>query len=358
VRRLRVAIVGVGDVAQRDYLSEAHRLSDRAEIAVVCGKSPDRVQRVAAQYGIPRWTVDYHEAITDNIDIVVNLTPHHVHHEITLAALRAGCHVYTEKPLAATSTAARELERISEELNRKLVCAPSIMLFPQLVMVRNLLESGALGEIVSVHAHALGGAPPWEGYESDPSPFFSAETGPLVDMGVYPLHALTGLLGQVSSVAAVSMRTRDSFTVAEGPHAGLLVPVEVDDVWHLALRFNNAVGSIEVNFATAPSSAPECELRSERGAVAFSLLDVSAPVSVLGPDGDWVLTEVDHQRDAGPDHLLGVEHLIDCIATGAAPIPSAAAAVHVLDVIAAARTSAASGRTVILDPITTGDPGE
>ena len=342
----RLAIIGVGDVAQRDYLAEFHRISDRAEITVVCGHSPDRVQRIAAEYGVPEWSVDYSQAIAADVDAVVNLTPFALHHQITLAALRAGRHVYTEKPLAATVAEARELDRVAQELDRTLVCAPSIMLFPQLTMVRDLLDSGSIGSIVSAHAHALGGVPPWEGYDSDPSPFFMAGTGPLVDMGVYPLHALTGLLGPVTSVAAVSTRTRESFTVTDGPHAGLTVPVEVDDVWHLALQVGQAVASVEVNFATVPSSAPECELRGESGAVAFSLLDVSQPVSVLQPSGEWVVTDVPHRRAAGPDHILGIEHLIDCISTGAAPIPSAAHAIHVLGVIEAARASAKRGEII------------
>lgn len=94
---------------------------------------------------------------------------------------------------------------------------------------------------------------------------------------------------------------------------------------------------------------------------ALSLLDISQPASVLGSDGAWVLNDVDHQRTAGPDHLLVVEHLIDCITTGATPIPSASNAIHVLDAIAAARTSAASAtstRRPSLPPRALGMPGD
>jgi predicted dehydrogenase len=51
-----LAIVGVGDVAQRDYLPEFERVRGRAEIAVVCGRGVERVQDVAARFGVPRWS--------------------------------------------------------------------------------------------------------------------------------------------------------------------------------------------------------------------------------------------------------------------------------------------------------------
>ena len=100
---LRLAIVGVGDVAQRDYLPEFHRLAGRAEIVAVCGVHADRAKDVAARLGVPRWSTDYRATVeAGDVDAVVNLTPIPVHPEITLAALRAGRHVYTEKPLASS----------------------------------------------------------------------------------------------------------------------------------------------------------------------------------------------------------------------------------------------------------------
>jgi predicted dehydrogenase len=60
---LRLAIVGVGDVAQRDYLPEFHRLAGRAEIVAVCGVHADRAKDVAARFGVPRWSTDYRAVV-------------------------------------------------------------------------------------------------------------------------------------------------------------------------------------------------------------------------------------------------------------------------------------------------------
>lgn len=348
---VRVGIIGVGDVAERDYLPEWHRLEGQAVISVVCARSPERARRAAERWGADRWSTDYRDVVSSDIDAVVNLTPFNVHYPITLAALRAGKHVYTEKPVAMHPAQAKALEQLATERGLALVCAPSIMLFPQIAKVRRLLASGEFGVVRSARAQAVGGAPPWPGYDSDPSFFFEEDAGPLVDIGVYPLHVLTGLLGPASSVAAMAAQTMQSFVVTDGPFEGKVVPVEAENTWQVIARLGGCLASIEANFSTAGSAAAECELRGERAAVAFSLFDVSAPISLL-PAGqsEWTEVPVTHERAAGPDHLLGVAELVACIAEGRSPVPSASHAIHVLDVIEAARESARTGRTVTVEP--------
>jgi predicted dehydrogenase len=344
---LRLAIVGVGDVAQRDYLPELRRLADRAELTVTCSRTPERAREIAERFGIPRWTTSYEDAVgADDVDAVLNLTPISLHVEVTLAALAAGKHVYSEKPLALSSDDARG---IGEEADRRgcvVVAAPSVLLFPQVRRAQEILTSGELGNVHTARGHGLGGVPPWEGYLSDPSPYFAREAGPLVDMAVYPLHALTGLLGPVRQVSALSTRTRQSFDVVDGPFAGVSVPVEAEDNWHLLLRFDGgALASVEANNCAAGALAPELELRGERGSVGISLLDVSEPLKLL-LDGVERAEVVPHERDSGPDHLLGVEHLVECVETGRQPTVSVAHARHVLEVLEAAATSADEGRLV------------
>ena len=347
---VRLAIIGVGDVAERDYLPEWHRLAGQAEIAIVCGRSGDRVRRVADEYHVPNWSTDYREVVESDIDAVVNLTPIGSHYDITLAALEAGLHVYTEKPIALSAQHARTLRDAAAAAHLVLVCAPSIMLFPQVVEVRELVTSGELGVIRSARAQALAGVPPWPGYHSDPTPFFEMGAGPLVDMGVYPLHVLTGLLGPVTRVAAIASRGRERFTVSEGPFEGKVVPVETEDEWQLLASLGDCIASVEANFSTVGSAAADCELRGDRGAVAFSLFDVAAPISVLRPgEGDWTDLPVAHEREGGPDHVLGIQHLVECIRDGSAPIPNADHAIHVLEIIEAAREAALSGRAVAVE---------
>jgi predicted dehydrogenase len=359
--RIRVGLIGVGDVAERDYLPEWHRLAEWAEISVVCGRTPDRARQVAENYGLARWSTDYLEVVRSDIDAVVNLTPINTHYDVTLAALEAGRHVYSEKPLASTPHEARSLQDAARARGLVLACAPSIALFPQVARVRSLVSAGRLGTVRAARAQALAGVPPWPGYGSDPTPYFEALAGPLVDVAVYPLHALTSILGPVSDVTAMALRSRDHFLVGDGRHKGKSVAVEGDDTWQVLARLDGCIASIEANFSTVGSAAADCELRGDRGAVAFSLFDVSAPVALMTEAREWSEVPVAYERKTGgPDHVLGVEHFLRCISEGTAPVLSAERAIHVLEVIEAARESARTGRTAVLEPSQLGPfpPGE
>jgi predicted dehydrogenase len=343
---LRLGVVGPGDVAERDYLPELGRLAGRAEVVAFASRDGERARAAAGRWGGTAHA-GYEELLSDPaVDAILNLTPIGLHAEVTLAALAAGKHVYSEKPLAGGVAEARAVRDAAAQRRLVLVCAPCVMLFPQVVHAAEVLASGAIGTPSSVRASAFGGAPPWEGYASDPSPFFSADGGPLVDMAVYPLTAIAGLIAPVERVAAVSSRTRDAFEVADGPAAGLRVPVEVDDNWQLVLELRGGVpASVEANFCAQATAAPELEIRGDAGTLALSLLDVSEPVRLF-TEGEWHETHVPHEREAGPDHLLGVEQLVECVASGAEPSLSADRAIHVLAVIAAARRAAGVGRFV------------
>ncbi len=363
-RQLRLAVVGVGDVAQRDYLPHAHRIADVAEIVMVCGRGEDRAREVAGHYGIARWAAGYRQAVAaGDVDAIVNLTPPQAHVEVTLAALSAGKHVYTEKPLAPSAAQAAGLRDEAARRGLTLVCAPSVMVFPQLVAAGKVVASGRLGPIHAARAVAFGGVPPWAGYISDPTPYFRGGAGPLVDMGVYPLHALAGLLGPVRKVIAISSRTRDRFTVADGPARGTVVPVEVDDNWQLILecatgtgtqRGTGAIASVQANFCAVAAAGPECELFGEHGTLAFDLLDVAAPLKLSAGEG-WTEQEVAHERAGGPDHILGVRHLAECVLSGRQPLLGPDGAIHVLEVLEAAQASARAGRAI--EVLAGGRPG-
>lgn len=343
--KLGLGVVGAGDVALRDYLPELPRLAGRVELTAIAARSEVHARAAAARFGARRWTTSYNELVAyDDVDAVVNLTPFALHVDVTLAALEAGKHVYSEKPLAST---VRDAERIAATAHARglvVVSAPSVLLFPQVQRALELVRSGALGPIHSARGHGLGGIPPWEGYASDPTPYFTEPGGTLADIAVYPLHALTGLLGPARRVAALSARTRSSFTVSTGPLAGLLVPLEVDDEWQLVVQLESGcLASVEASNAADYTLAPELELLGERAALGLSLLDVAQPIRLAGADG--VREEhVPHERASGPDHLLGIEHLVDCVEQGTPPVPSVEHARHVIEVLEAARRSARTGQ--------------
>lgn len=350
--KIKLALLGCGDVAQRDYLPEFHRLADRTELVAVCGRTPERARHVSQAYEIRAWYTDYAQMLAEtDAEAVINLTPIQFHAETNLAALQAGKHVYTEKPAATT---VREAEYIWLEARRRsltLICAPCVLLFPQMRYARSLLEAGEIGEVYSARGSGHGGVPPWSGYTSDPTPYFAKGGGPALDMGVYPLHALTGVLGPARRVTAMTGRALRSFTVQDGPARGKEVSVEVDDNWHLLLDFGGSrLAAVEANYCVQGSRAPQLELFGLRGTIAVHLLDVSAPVEILRPGSGWESVALPRAgRHSGPDHLLGVEHLLDCIQGRSAPILTIEHALHVIEILEKAALSAAEGRTFAIE---------
>src|SRR5215218_2790216 len=322
-RNVKLALLGCGDVAQRDYLPEMHRLAGRADLVAVCGRTTDRVRQVADQYDIPARYDNYRTMLAESdAEAVINLTPIQAHTETTLAALAAGKHVYSEKPVATSLDDARRIHDEAERRGLTLVCAPSVLLFPQVRFAWDFVNSGRIGTVHAALGRGYGGVPPWSGYPSDPSPFFARGGGPLADMGVYPLHAITGILGPVKRVSAFAAQARDSFVVEEGPFAGNRVPMEVADNWHLMLDFGDGrLASVTANNVAQDSRAPQMELFGLAGTISVNLLDVSAPVETLVVGEGWTSHAIPHERSAGPDHLLGVEHLVECLSGGARPIP-------------------------------------
>jgi predicted dehydrogenase len=98
---VRLGVIGTGDVASRDYLPELGRLAGRAEIVAFASRDGERARAVAAGFDGARAYAGYADLLSDpSVDAILNLTPIGLHAEVTLAALAAGKHVYSEKPLA------------------------------------------------------------------------------------------------------------------------------------------------------------------------------------------------------------------------------------------------------------------
>ena len=128
------------------------------------------------------------------------------------------------------------------------------------------------------------------------------------------------------------------------------MPVESDDDWQLLVELEaGVVATVQANFCARAAAGPELELHGETGTAGASLLDVAEPIRLLRPDDDdWRDVPVDARRSEGPDHILGVQHLAQCVRSQQEPLVSMDHAIHVLDVLAAAEESSATGAAVRL----------
>lgn len=196
---LRVGMIGAGHIAR----SHVRVWQAEAEVVAVCSRQPHKARRLAAEHGIPHVCETACDLIArDDVDIVSIATPHHLHHPLSMAAIRAGKHVFCEKPLALTLRQAQEMWDAARRAGVKTGVQFSMRFhWPPLIHLRHLIRSGALGAIQYVEA---AWAFDWARSPSYPMGWRfkrdMAGTGALGDLGVYLIDAARWLIGEFTEV--------------------------------------------------------------------------------------------------------------------------------------------------------------
>ena len=213
---LRIGIVGCGNISMA-YLRNAP-LFRGVEIVACADINPDAAARRAADFGIRAMEVG--ALIADlTVDLVLNLTIPVAHFDISMAALSAGKHVFTEKPLAVQAEAGRTLVATAAARGLALGSAPDTFLGAAGRLARRLMEQGRIGTPVTGTAFMLGRG--MEHWHPDPSFYYQAGAGPVMDMGPYYLTMMVNLMGPVRRVQAVATSGQsERLITAAGPKHG------------------------------------------------------------------------------------------------------------------------------------------
>jgi len=358
--KLRVAVVGCGDVAHRSYLPPLRALAARAEIVGCCAAHPDSAERaVAAVRDSSPGAVafDRLDEMLERVrpDAVFNLTPAPLHAEITSACLAAGAHVYSEKPIAASIAEADRLIDQARAAGVLLLCATASAATRQIRWLREVIDSGRLGRVTLAAAEIANMGPAgWPEYTGDPAVFYGPGVGPVRDIGVYRLHELTALLGPVRRVAAMGAIAIPERTVVAGPRAGQTVTVTAPDHVMMHLEFAGGVlGQLLSSFAVPATQAPWLEIHLTGGSISLAgdQFTGEAPASFFARAAGGTLAEGWNQGltpppppDAFPLIGRGVEHFLACVAGEEQPILTAEHARHVLEIVLLAYESMTDGR--------------
>ncbi len=246
-RPVRIGFVGVGAISGI-YLKNITETFRDIEIVGVCDLIRERAENAVKKYNIPKLYNDMYELFADpDVDIVLNITRPYEHYGVTMAALRAGKHVYSEKPLAATLAEGREIMALAKEKGLMVGGAPDTFLGAGIQTCKKLIQDGFIGRPVGCagfmicHGH--------ETWHPDPEFYYKHGGGPLFDMGPYYLTALVNLVGCVESVSAMTKKSFDQRLITSQPHRGEIVDVDVDTYIAGTLRFENgAVGTLFTTF--------------------------------------------------------------------------------------------------------------
>lgn len=272
MKKLRIGVIGLGDICDV-YLKTLLANSDKVSVDACASRGLEKAQKAAAQYGIPKAYESAEQLIADpQIDMLLNLTPPAVHGKYNLMALRAGKHVYTEKPLAATFAEGQEIMSIAAEKGLTVGCAPDTFLGGRLQTMRDLIDNGTIGTVTGATGFvAYSGV---ESFHPNPAAFYQPGAGPLFDIGPYYVTALLSLLGPVRRCCAMSKRTFDIRTVISEPRRGEVIPVDVDTYTTGILEFvNGALATLLFSFDVCDSELPRMEIYGTKGTLCVPDID-------------------------------------------------------------------------------------
>jgi predicted dehydrogenase len=216
---VRWGFVGGGNVTESKASPDGAFTQDRSRVVAVARTDLARSQEYAERYGIEGAYGSIEEVCADpNVDAVFVCTPHHLHTEHALAAIKAGKHLLCEKPLTITTADGLRVVEAAERAGVTLGVAYYRRFYPIMEMLRAVVRSNRLGTITSAHMvcrtwsvparPAAGTAPAWRGVVAQ------AGGGALTDAGSHRLDLLFWLFGDASSVAA-SIKHVETWTESE-----------------------------------------------------------------------------------------------------------------------------------------------
>lgn len=347
--KLKVGIIGCGNISAI-YMKNLKTFSS-VELVACADRVQERARERAEEFGVACRSEPEGLLEDPGIDLILNLTTPDAHGEIGLRTVRAGRHLYNEKPLAVELDEARALLREAEARGLRVGCAPDTVLGAGIARCRALIDGGAIGRPLAGTAFFV--CPGHESWHPDPDFYYKRGGGPLFDMGPYYLSALITLLGPVRRVTGSSQRGHNERTIGSGPRRGERIDVEV--ATHVAgvLDFvSGPVVSFLMSFDVHAAQLPRIEIYGSEGSVSVPDPNTfGGPVSLFKSDrGAWAeeaLVEGYDQESRG----LGVAEMACAIAEGRPHRVSGEVALHVLEIMHAVHR--ASERSCHVDLETT-----
>ena len=338
---LGIGIVGTGNIAGR----YARDILAHPEIRLVAATDLDagRATAFGAEHGC-RVHASVDELLADDeIDIVLNLTVHHAHYEVTRRALEAGRHVYSEKPLALRSIDAADLVELAAARDLRLGCSPATFLGEAQQTAAAIVRAGQLGTVRAVYADVSWGR--IETWHPAPAPFY--DVGALVDVGVYPVTLATTILSPARSVRASGWDLKPERRALDGSSFRIGSPDFIVATIELA---NGAVLRLTSSFYVGRPAAGRgtMEFHGDDASLAigsFQEFDASVEVGPFG--GAFEPVELVRPPYRGTAWARGVAELAASLDEGRPHRASAELAAHVVDILDAAGASMAEdGRAV------------
>lgn len=335
MKTVKIAIIGIGAISGI-YLENITKKFKEVEILGVCDLVRERAEKAKEDYNIPKIYDTMHDAFSDpEVQVVLNLTRPYEHFEVSSAALKAGKHVYSEKPLGATFEEGEELVKLAEQNNLMLGGAPDTYLGAGLQTCRKLIDDGYIGDVISSSCSLI--CRGHEGWHPDPAFYYQFGGGPMLDMGPYYITALINLIGGVKGVTGVTKKAFEQRLITSEPHYGEIIDVEVSTHLTGILHFENgAIGTITTTFDCYTKESHEFKIYGTKGTIIVpdpNMFD--GPVYLLRPEDNEpkeMPMLFDYRMNS---RALGLADMCKAVATGREARANYNQTLHVLEVMTA-----------------------
>lgn len=345
-KKIKVAVIGCGSVS-RMYLPHLSK-SPFVELVATCDIKVERARSAAETFHIP-----YHYPNIDallsgsSFDLMVNLTNMQEHGKLNKQALLSGRNVWSEKPMANSYKEGRELYDLAVSKGLRIWGAPAVVNSPQFAFMLKQILDGNIGKVSGAHAHYGHLGPTWSAF------FYEKGGGSLPDLGVYNLGTLSGLLGPVTSVMAMTnILTKERVVDDKGK---IIVEAE-DNAMVLMHHASGALSHVQCGFNYFDPYGHE---GSGQEKPTVSVVGTKGSMHMIGYD--WKPFGVDmatienennvrYAKDPG-EYVweMGASAICEAMSKGVEPKINALHALHVLEIIEAARKSQETGRRVDLE---------
>jgi predicted dehydrogenase len=335
--KYNLGIIGAGMYGK--VLMRHFQKDERANIIWVNSASEATTRSAANEFGVTKWTLDYHEVLSDpEVNAVVIATPPFLHAEQMAAALAAQKHVLLEKPMAESLESVRRIVAAVEGAPDQVVLEASCRhtrLTRKFQIVKSMIDSGRLGEIYHIHHNHLSRT---TFIEYNPNGAWAmnkrlAGGGPFIDWGVYDLSFHLGLLNDVPQLKSLRSFSRNDLR-----DVGKLVPFsDIEQHGAAWLEFDTGLTYYYERGAGVHAETPnETRIYGTKGGLRFQFPawdsnEIEFFYTENGEPGKEILT-VD-MTEAPDDSLALTQHFLDCLDGKVEPLMSVQRAAKHMEIL-------------------------
>jgi predicted dehydrogenase len=345
-KKLRVALIGCGSVSNR-YLPQLLS-SKHIEVVSLCDIKYERAVEQNKKYNVNAQTYPHIDKMLAGVpfDMMVTTTDMQMHGELNKKAIMAGKHVWSEKPMANTYAEGKALLELAKSKKLRLWGAPAVVNSPQFEFMSKTIQSGKLGRIASAHGQYGHTGPSWSAF------FYEKGGGSMPDLGVYNMATLTGLLGPARSIMAMTSIVNPERTVDDKGK----IKVEVEDNAHILMEHDKGIIShVMCGFCYFDPHGHEATNQTLHSIQIYGdygnmrLIGYDWETNGVMLDTSWTdppkLVSTDK---GGYEWQEGARVTGESIIKGIEPRINVEHALHVLEIIEAARKSSATGMKIKL----------